>query len=181
MGRLTLVLGGSRSGKSEFAENLVREAECAGKKVVYIATCESRPEDREMAERIDRHRKRRPSSWRTEEEALALEETLLGLESGTVALVDCLGLWVSNLLFSLPEQQEGKEEEILRRAEAFCRAASASAADVVAVSSETGLGVIPPTPLGRLYRDLLGLANQEAARSAGEAWLVVAGLSMKLK
>jgi adenosylcobinamide kinase/adenosylcobinamide-phosphate guanylyltransferase len=137
MGRLTLVLGGSRSGKSEFAENLVREAECAGKKVVYIATCESRPEDREMAERIDRHRKRRPSSWRTEEEPLALEETLLGLESGT--------------------------------------------ADVVAVSSETGMGVVPPAPLGRIYRDLLGLANQAAARSAGEAWLVVAGLPLKIK
>jgi adenosylcobinamide kinase/adenosylcobinamide-phosphate guanylyltransferase len=181
MGRLTLVLGGSRSGKSEFAENLVREAERAGKKVVYIATCESRPEDPEMADRIDRHRKRRPSAWRTVEEPLALEEALLNLESGSVALVDCLGLWVSNLLFFLPEQQGGQEEGILRWVRAFCGAASASAAEVVAVSSETGLGVIPPTPLGRLYRDLLGLANQEAARSAGEAWLVVAGLSLKLK
>lgn len=181
MGRLTLVLGGSRSGKSEFAENLVREAERAGKKVVYIATCESRPEDREMAERIDRHRERRPSSWRTAEEPLAIEETVLKLERDTVALVDCLGLWVSNLLFSLPEQRGEEEEELLRRVRAFCRAAAASAGDVVAVSSETGLGVVPPTPLGRLYRDLLGLANQEAARSAEAAWLVVAGLPLKLK
>jgi adenosylcobinamide kinase/adenosylcobinamide-phosphate guanylyltransferase len=181
MGRLTLVLGGSRSGKSEFAERLVREAEREGKKVVYIATCEFRPEDPEMADRIGRHRKRRPSAWRTAEEPLDLEEAVLKLESDTVALVDCLGLWVSNLLFSLPERKKGEEEEILRQVRAFCRAVSISAADVVAVSSETGLGVVPPTPLGRLYRDVLGLANQEVARSAGEVWFVAAGLPLKLK
>ena len=179
MGRLILVLGGTRSGKSAFAEELVRDAEAAGRRAVYIATYERLPGDEEMEGRVERHRRRRPLSWGTVEEPLDLEGALLKMEENTVALVDCLSVWMSNLL--LAEADEEPEEAILRRAKAFCSGARSSPADVVAVSGETGWGVVPATSLGRLYRDILGAVNQEAARHADEVWLVVAGLPQRLK
>ena len=179
MGKFTLVLGGARSGKSAFAEGLVREAEMAGKAPLYVATYECLPGDKEMALRVERHRKRRPLSWRTVEEPLRLDAALAGAEEGHIVLVDCLSVWVSNLL--LAGSEAGAEQAVEAGAAAFCRAVRSSPADVVAVSGETGWGVVPTSSLGRLYRDLLGLANQEAARHADEVWLVIAGLPQRLK
>ena len=179
MGRLTLVLGGARSGKSAFAEGLVWDGEAEGKKVVYIATYEPVPGDEEMDGRLEKHRRRRPPSWRTVEEPRDLEGALSKVEKNTIVLVDCITVWVSNLLLAGDEKEA--EEAILRRAKAFCSAARSSPADIVAVSGETGWGVVPPSSLGRLYRDILGIVNQETAKNADEVWLVIAGLPQRLK
>lgn len=182
MGRLILVLGGTRSGKSAFAEELVRDAEAAGRRAVYIATYERLPGDEEMEGRVERHRRRRPLSWGTVEEPRDLEGALLKMEENTVALVDCLSVWVSNLLLAEADEGAGEAEEaILCRTKAFCSGARSSPAEVVAVSGETGWGVVPATSLGRLYRDILGAVNQEAVRHADEVWLVIAGLPQRLK
>jgi len=96
--------------------------------------------------------------------------------------MDCLSLWISNLLFEGPETgDEEAVERILGRVRGLMVSAASSRGDVILVSSETGCGVVPPTPLGRLYRDILGWANQEAAKAAGEVWFIVAGLPQKLK
>lgn len=180
MGRLTLVLGGARSGKSAFAEELVREEEKKGRAPVYVATCAALPEDAEMALRIAKHRERRPPSWVTVEAPLNLKKALWEAPRKSTLLVDSLTLWVANVLAALPEGVDG-EEETARRAEAFCQAVADAPCDVVAVSDEVGWGVVPSTPLGRLFRDALGRANQEFARGAHVVWLVVAGLSQKMK
>lgn len=182
MGKSILVLGGARSGKSEFAEGLAREAEKAGASVVYLAACRDLPGDVEMAARIARHRKRRPSSWVTVEEPLSPEPVIGSLPGKSVLLMDCLSLWISNLLFEGPETgDEETAERVLDRVRGLIVSAASSRGDVILVSSETGCGVVPPTPLGRLYRDILGWANQEAAKAAGEVWFIVAGLPQKLK
>jgi adenosylcobinamide kinase/adenosylcobinamide-phosphate guanylyltransferase len=182
MGKIVFVLGGARSGKSAWAEERALERERAGASVVYLATCEHRPEDVEMSDRIARHRSHRPSTWRTTEEAYEIEEQASALVAGDVMLVDCLSLWVSNLLLETPEQGEvGTAEAVLGRVRKFLHAARRSLGDVILVSNETGCGVVPPSRLGRLYRDILGWANQEAAKVADEVWFLVAGLPQRLK
>ena len=182
MGKIAFVLGGARSGKSAWAERRALELEAEGRTVVYIATCERRPDDAEMSDRIARHRSRRPSSWSTVEVPFAVAEELERLMPGTVALVDCLSLWVSNLLLAAPEKgHEATSDEILERVEEFLDSARRSSADVIIVSNETGCGVVPTSRLGRLYRDILGWANQAAAREADEVWLLVAGLPQRIK
>ena len=182
MGKIVFVLGGARSGKSAWAEGRALEMERAGASVTYLATCEHRPGDAEMSDRIARHRSRRPATWRTAEEPYALEEAFSALEAGSVVLVDCLSLWVSNLLLIAPEQGDmGTSDAILERVRRFFDAAKRASADVIVVSNETGCGVVPPSHLGRLYRDILGWANQEAAQAADEVWFVVAGLPRRLK
>ena len=182
MGKIVFVLGGARSGKSAWAERRALELEAEGRTVVYIATCERRPDDAEMSDRIARHRSRRPSSWSTVEVPFAVAEELERLTPGTVALLDCLSLWVSNLLLAAPERgYEATSDEILERVEEFLDSARRSSADVIIVSNETGCGVVPASRLGRLYRDILGWANQAAAREADEVWLLVAGLPQRIK
>lgn len=182
MGKIVFVLGGARSGKSAWAERRALELEAEGRTVVYIATCERRPDDAEMSDRIARHRSRRPSSWSTVEVPFAVAEELERLTPGTVALLDCLSLWVSNLLLAAPEKgHEATSDEILERVEEFLDSARRSSADVIIVSNETGCGVVPTSRLGRLYRDILGWANQAAAREADEVWLLVAGLPQRIK
>jgi adenosylcobinamide kinase/adenosylcobinamide-phosphate guanylyltransferase len=137
--------------------------------------------DAEMEERIARHRARRPASWTTVEEPLAPETHASALPSGTVLLVDCVSLWVSNLLLAIPEGERDASDRILFRVRLFLEAAAASAGDVILVSGETGCGVVPVSPLGRLYRDILGWTNQEIARTAADVWFLVAGLPQRLK
>ena len=182
MGKIVFVLGGARSGKSAWAERRALELEAEGRTVIYIATSERRPDDAEMSDRIARHRSRRPSSWSTVEVPFAVAEELERLTPGTVALLDCLSLWVSNLLLAAPEKgHEATSDEILERVEEFLDSARRSSADIIIVSNETGWGVVPPSRLGRLYRDILGWANQVTARKADEVWLLVAGLPQRIK
>lgn len=167
---IVFVTGGARSGKSQFAE---RRAAASGEGVTYLATAQAF--DGEMVERIGRHRLERPSGWVTVEEPVQAPEALRAAATPTV-LLDCLSLWVSNLLLSgLPD------EAVLARADALLAAAHARPGLTVLVTNEVGLGIVPDNALARRYRDLLGWVNQRAAAASGEAWLLVSGLPLQLK
>jgi adenosylcobinamide kinase/adenosylcobinamide-phosphate guanylyltransferase len=166
----TFVLGGARSGKSTFATRIVSES---GLERVFVATA-TRSDD-EMSERIDRHRADRGDGWRTIEEPLALVEVLAReSRAGRVILVDCLTLWLSNLMFS-----DGHDIE--RETAALADAVRRSPTPLVLVSNEVGLGIVPMTPLGRQFRDAQGRLNQMIAAAAPNAVQIVAGLPLWLK
>jgi adenosylcobinamide kinase / adenosylcobinamide-phosphate guanylyltransferase len=165
--RLTFVLGGARSGKSSFAEALVRRAEPPW---LYVATAEAR--DAEMTERIERHKKERGSEWRTLEVPLDLAEALNGVGPGPV-LVDCLTLWLSNVLLA----NRNTEEECDRLLETL----AAVPGPLVVVSNEVGLGIVPETPLGRTFRDAQGKLNQRVAAISDRVVFLAAGLPLTLK
>jgi adenosylcobinamide kinase/adenosylcobinamide-phosphate guanylyltransferase len=166
---LTLLLGGARAGKSKLAGRL---ASNTGRPVVVIATAEER--DEEMRARIALHRASRPADWTTVEEPLDLEGALSTVPSGSVAILDCLTLWISN------EMEAGHTDD---EVEARARAAAelARAGHTVAVSNEVGSGTVPMHPLARRYRDLLGAVNAVWAEAADRTWLVVAGKALRLE
>jgi adenosylcobinamide kinase / adenosylcobinamide-phosphate guanylyltransferase len=160
---LTLLLGGARSGKSTLA---LRRAAASGRPVVFVATAEAG--DAEMAERIARHRDERDPAWETVEAPLDLAGALTRPADEACLIVDCLTLWVANRL------EEG-ESELARLAAEAAALAAAREGPTIAVSNEVGMGVVPATPVGRRYRDVLGRVNAIWADAAGEAALVVAG------
>jgi adenosylcobinamide kinase / adenosylcobinamide-phosphate guanylyltransferase len=168
---LTLLLGGARSGKSVLA---VRTAEEWGGAVLFVAT--GTAGDDEMAVRIERHRAERPTGWTTVEEPENLLSVLREAPVDALVLVDCLSLWVANLL------EAGWEDDALEAeaAEAAGLAGRRKAPTVV-VSNEVGLGIVPATPLGRRYRDLLGRVNAIFASHADDAILVIAGRKVRLE
>jgi len=164
-----LVLGGARSGKSAYAERLVAES---GLDRVYVATGE--PGDPEMAERIAHHRSRRGDDWRTVEAPTQLEDVLKAeAREGRAVLVDCLTLWLSNLMLA------GLEVEA--RSQRLSLLMSRLPGLLVFVSNEVGLGVVPDTPLGRRFRDAQGRLNQAVARAADHVVFMAAGLPLVLK
>jgi adenosylcobinamide kinase/adenosylcobinamide-phosphate guanylyltransferase len=166
---VTLILGGARSGKSRHAERLVERAAAAG---IYCATAE--PGDAEMTERIARHRMRRGAFWRTVEAPLALAAALAAeVRPDRPVLVDCLTLWLSNVLLA------GKDSD----AESAALLAGLRGAEgpIVLVANEVGLGLVPQTPLGRRFRDAAGWLNQEVAALADRVVFVAAGLPLLLK
>lgn len=169
-GGLVLVTGGARSGKSAYAQSLLEEAPRA----VYIAT--ALPVDEEMMARIAEHRARRPASWETLEEGEDLAGALRSVPPGLPVLVDCLGFWVNNLLTA------GRSEaEILKRTDDFLTVVGGRESITVVVTNEVGGGLVPPYPLGRLYRDLLGRVNQQVAQAAEAVYLLVCGIPLRLK
>lgn len=164
-----LVVGGQRSGKSRFAEQLVA---ASGLMPIYLATAE--PDDAEMADRIAAHRTRRGDAWQTIEEPLALPTVLsTAATPGHAILVECLTLWLSNLL--------GAGRDARAEAGALVGALAAAPCPVVLVSNEVGSGVIPDNHLARRYIDELGFLNQQVASAVGRVFLVVAGLPIQLK
>ncbi|MEO6352314.1 MAG: bifunctional adenosylcobinamide kinase/adenosylcobinamide-phosphate guanylyltransferase [Burkholderiaceae bacterium] len=178
----TLILGGARSGKSAYAERL---AIASGHEVVYIAT--ARADDGEMVLRIAHHRQQRPAVWTTVEEPLALGDTLLQWSTpGRLVLVDCLTLWLSNLLFA--EAQDFPEVGritppacfAVQRAR-FLQALDAVPGDVVLVSNEVGMGVVPMNAVSRWFADEAGRLNQAVAARCERAVLIAAGLPLVLK
>jgi adenosylcobinamide kinase/adenosylcobinamide-phosphate guanylyltransferase len=180
MGQLILVLGGARSGKSAFAQRLAQDLGQA--RVLFVATAEAR--DEEMAQRIARHRQSRPAGWRTAEAPQQVGEAVRrSLGNAAVVLVDCLTLLVSNAILSLGLTPDLAQAEVAVQAEvdALLQVCQASAATCIVVSNEVGLGLVPETPLGRVYRDLLGQANQALAASAHAVYLLVAGLAVDIK
>ena len=188
MGKLTLILGGARSGKSSYAERLATQH---GGQVFYIATAQ--PLDGEMAERIANHQKKRPASWQTLEIPGAVGALLQSrMQSGTlpagVILVDCLTLLVSNLLLAvssgagedLTVDEEAATALVESEVTRLLEAVRAIPAEWIIVSNEVGLGLVPPYPLGRVYRDLLGRANQRLASQADQVIFMIAGIPMHL-
>ena len=175
MGKLILILGGARSGKSAFAEELAK----GHKRVAYIAT--ALVADDEMRRRVVLHRKRRPKNWVTYEARLKLDSTIRkAAKAATLVLVDCMTLYLSNAMIAASGKRRG-HEAILKDVEGVCKASRSTDADVVVVSNEVGLGIVPDTPLGREFRDLQGKANQIIARAADEVYFVVAGIPQKIR
>lgn len=167
---VTLVLGGARSGKSRHGESLVRRS---GLKRVYIATAQAF--DAEMAERIARHRRQRAADdWHTLEEPLALGAAIAAARRPDSAiLVDCLTLWLSNLMLAGQEVSAGVER--------LLAALGQGEGPVVLISNEVGLGIVPETPLGRAFRDAQGELNQVLATRCRQVVFVAAGLPLILK
>lgn len=204
MGSITFILGGARSGKSGFAKELafrlsavpanaapanVAPAEAqpgtAGTGVTYLAT--ATVEDEEMRLRVARHRQARPASWRTVEEPLRVARALSGLTTGVV-IVDCLTLLVTNILLEQgadradrPAGLEELEQTVMREIEELLRQCRRINGQVLLISNEVGMSVVPPTPLGRMFRDIAGRVNQRVAGEAAEVYFLVAGLARRLK
>ncbi|MCA9959328.1 MAG: bifunctional adenosylcobinamide kinase/adenosylcobinamide-phosphate guanylyltransferase [Anaerolineales bacterium] len=182
MGQLTLILGGARSGKSTFAERLAAKW---SEQVVYVATAEAK--DEEMAARIAVHQQKRPSHWQTLELPLGIGAFVRTHPlSGDVVLLDCLTLLVTNVLLAANPDVEAIDEAachaaVEREITALAAAIAASDAHWIVVSNEVGLGLVPPYPLGRVYRDTLGWANQQLARSATAVYFMLAGIPMRLQ
>jgi adenosyl cobinamide kinase/adenosyl cobinamide phosphate guanylyltransferase len=168
---LIFVTGGARSGKSRFA--LERALALGGRDVTVVATAEAL--DDEMRDRIARHRAERPQGWRTLEVSRHLESALESCRSAVV-LLDCLSLWVSNLMLD-----GSSEAEMLERVDALLRVQQARSGALIVVSNEVGSGLVPDSPLGRSYRDVLGRANQMVARASNQTFLTVAGLPLQIK
>lgn len=178
-GKLILVLGGSRSGKSEFAEKIAADT---NKRVAYIATASIC--DEEMAKRVKLHQERRPGNWVTVEEEIDVPGVLGKYGQGDVLLLDCVTVWITNLLINQQSDQKTTsikiERHILAQAARIAEAVEYGA-DLIVVSSEVGLGLIPEYPLGRIFRDLAGKVNQLLAAKADSVFLLVAGIPMEIK
>lgn len=186
----TLILGGARSGKSDWAERL---AAAADRPVLFLATATAG--DAEMADRIAAHRAARPAAWRTVEEPANLAAAVRDhARAGETVLVDCLTLWVSNLLLgrldrlgaadpdAIPARDwNAGERELLDATADLLATARARNLSLILVSNEVGLGLVPATPLGRRYRDALGRVNRLAAAAADPVVLMVAGLPVDLR
>jgi adenosylcobinamide kinase/adenosylcobinamide-phosphate guanylyltransferase len=177
MGRLVLVLGGARSGKSAFAERLARTG--GGDGVLYIAT--ALIHDAEMVERVARHRAQRPAAWETVEMFHRVGETLHErADLPPVLLLDCLTLLLSTPALDPNVSAEAIEAHAMAEVDGLLRLADTHAGTCIVVSNEVGMGMVPPYPMGRAYRDTLGRANQRLAARADAAYLLIAGIPLDL-
>lgn len=173
MGRLIYLTGGARSGKSAYGQKL---AELCPGPLLYVATAGI--DDEEMRERVALHRQARGARWSTLEEPLDLTGRLPEHSAGTGALLlDCVTLWITNLLFHHDEELD----PVLAEVERFLAVLPAIAAPLFCVSNEVGMGIVPENRLARHFRDLAGTVNQRLAAAADEAWLVTSGLPLRLK
>lgn len=165
----TLVLGGARSGKSVFAERLVLESSL---RPLYLAT--GRALDDEMVQRVEEHQARRGENWHTVEEPLALVDALTQASfEKRIILVDCLTLWITNLMMA--------EADVAREADALVSYLKEAAVPIVLVSNEVGQGVIPDNKMARAFVDLSGLVHQRVADACNHVYFVTAGIPQKLK
>jgi len=172
MGKFTLIIGGTRSGKSRFAQNLAKNM---GEKVVFIATCV--PEDDEMKKRVAIHKKLRPREWMLIEEPKNVSSVLNGLNGKVdVALVDCMSLLVSNFL-----SEDRKGSSIKKKVELLAKIPMKAKFNTIIVSNEVGSGLVPVNPLGRQFADLLGLSNQILASYADNVYVMQSGIPMAVK
>lgn len=172
MGKLTLILGGARSGKSAFALQLAKRYK---KNVAFIATAE--PLDSEMKARIALHKKVRPDHWKTFEEPLDLVPLIKRIAGKfDCILIDCLTLLVSNLSL-----RGLRQKAIEKRAKEIAVAIKNSKVNAIIISNEVGLGIVPENKLARAFRDIAGKVNQIIAKDADEVFFIVSGIAMKIK
>lgn len=188
MAKITFVLGGARSGKSAFAEGLARKYN----DVVYIATAEAK--DDEMRERVRIHRARRPLNWKTIESSYHVDGAVSGLNGTTgLVLIDCITLYITNMLLSdetnnftvcaetpivSPRQRQQMILSEIHKLGQVCRE---SGYDVILISNEVGLSIVPDNALSREFRDIAGYANQILAGEANEVYFMVAGIAQRIK
>ena len=179
MGELTLLLGGARSGKSTLAEKLASQR---SKRVLYVATAV--PFDDEMELRIKNHREKRSLTWKTLESPTGICRAVQQeLSTVDVVLLDCVTLLVNNLFIITSGDPDNPNDKLFSDAveqeiNEIVMMINSSPANWIIVTNEVGLGLVPPYPLGRVYRDLLGWANQQLAHEAKEVYLMVAGLAV---
>jgi adenosylcobinamide kinase/adenosylcobinamide-phosphate guanylyltransferase len=185
MGKLILVTGGARSGKSSFAEETAKKL---GSRILYVATCIAF--DDEMKDRVRRHREQRPPEWETVEAYKDLDLALEGRLAGKDAvLLDCMTIMVSNLMLDVAMDWEGigveeisaAEERARLEVDKLLKVIDSSSVPFILVTNELGMGVVPPSELGRAVRDIGGRANQMLARAADEVYLCVSGIPIKIK
>lgn len=178
MAHIIFITGGARSGKSSFAEKRALEF---GTPLGYLATAQML--DSEMDERVRRHRKRRGAEWHTIEEPINLSQELARCDGQYKAiLVDCMTLWLSNLLFTYEAEGPGRcleriQEDLLQLLDILLGMVT----PVILVSNEVGMGIVPDNGLARLFRDIAGTANQTLAAAADEVHVVISGIPLKLK
>jgi len=187
---LTLITGGARSGKSTLALNLAEELISSGfDNPLFIATLQ--PKDPEMDYRVEKHRRHRSQDWQTIEESIHVPD-LLETTIGNPIIIDCISLWVTNLIFTVmnqdlesieildQESMEQCERLVAEQTQRLVYAVNASKAHVFCVTNEVGLGIVPVSPIGRLFRDILGHTNQTIAKSADRTFLTIAGKTLEL-
>jgi adenosylcobinamide kinase/adenosylcobinamide-phosphate guanylyltransferase len=179
MGQITLILGGARSGKSSYAQQL---AEDSGKSVTFLATAQAL--DDEMFARIKKHKAERPANWQTLEVPLDIASRVGQIESDVVIL-DCVTLLATNLMMQFVKDDLVEEapfmEALHKEVNELIAIINAGKQDWIIISNEIGLGLVPPYQMGRVYRDLLGWANQHLAREADKVIFMVAGIPMVVK
>jgi len=168
MGKSILITGGARSGKSTLAERMTL---ALGEPAIYIATAQAH--DGEMADRIARHQARRGAEWRTVQEPRDLTGALDATDGGDPRLVDCLTLWLTNLMLA--------EEDWQAATAALVRTLARQSAPVIFVTNEVGAGIVPENALARAFRDAAGQVNQQIAHACDELWFCVAGHPLKVK
>ena len=174
---MTFILGGARSGKSRFAQELAANLK---KRVLFVATCE--PLDKEMNARIKAHQRSRPRNWKTLEVPTDIAKAMSGkIGDAEVVIIDCMTLLVSNLMGPEDMDAETLEKKMTAELEELVTFIRKTNAHFIIVSNEVGLGVVPAYPAGRIYRDTLGMANQMLARNADEVYFMVAGIPIPLK
>jgi adenosylcobinamide kinase/adenosylcobinamide-phosphate guanylyltransferase len=170
LARKILITGGIKSGKSRFALQLTRDIETGEK--IFIAT--ARPIDREMEDKIEKHKKERGGDLKTVEAPIHLGDVLRAINPST-AVIDCLTLWLSNLFF------EVNEEEKLREIEGLIGAVKEFTANVIIVTNEVGWGIIPGDEISRKYQSELGKLNQRVAEMCDEAYVMISGIPLRIK
>lgn len=177
MATIILITGGSRSGKSAYAQRI---AESRPGERAYIATCPVI--DEEMAERIKKHRQARKQGWSTIEETENLVAAFHTAKGSQTILVDCLTLWVNNLLYKAESANTTlNEEEMTARSLEVLEACKGLPGTVIFVTNETGMGIVPADPQSRLFRDLAGRCNQIIAGSADSVIMMISGIAVTIK
>ena len=180
LGKLTLILGGARSGKSSYAQRLALDH---GGRVLYVATAQAL--DEEMSARIAAHRAERPQDWETIEAPTLVAAGLSGMKMVDIILLDCITLLVTNLLLEAgagenEPDEKGSSERVETEIQGIITSVQTFKADWIIVSNEVGLGLVPAYPLGRIYRDLLGRANQRLAGAADEVFFMISGIPVPI-
>ena len=174
---MTFILGGARSGKSRLAQELAAKL---GKRVLFVATAE--PLDEEMGARIKAHKRSRSPTWRTLEAPTDVAQAVRRkIDDAEVVIIDCMTLLVSNLMGTEDVAAETLEKKVTAELKELVAFVKTTKAHFIIVSNEVGLGLVPPYPAGRVYRDALGMANQMLARNADEVYFMVAGIPIELK